>query len=121
MAFELFDPSQDLRITFGNLPHWYQPGVTYFVTFRTHDSIPPDVADLWYRQRDDWLQRHGIDVLKTRWKLDVANLSQSQQQEFHTRFSNEYQSYLDQGYGECVLRHYEVAEYLYYRAPCRDK
>jgi hypothetical protein len=62
MTFELFDPQREVRITAGNLPHWYQPGVTYFVTIRTEDSIPKDVADLWYRRRNDWLRRHGIDA-----------------------------------------------------------
>ena len=45
MLFQLFDRDEDLRITAGNLPHWYQPGVTYFVTFRTADSLPTEVAD----------------------------------------------------------------------------
>jgi len=31
MPFELFDPDGDLTIRQGNLPHWFQPGVTYFV------------------------------------------------------------------------------------------
>src|SRR5262249_39087232 len=47
MIFELFDPRSEFVVREGaNLPHWYQPGVTYFVTFRTEDSIPADVADL---------------------------------------------------------------------------
>ena len=51
--FELFDPQGDLRITASNLPHWYQPAVTYFVTWRIEDSSPQEVADLWYRRRND--------------------------------------------------------------------
>ncbi len=46
MPFELFDPQGDLQITAGHLPHWYQPGVTYFITFRTDDSLPIEVAEL---------------------------------------------------------------------------
>ena len=46
--FELFDPCDEVCIREGgNLPHWYQPGVTYFITFRTADSIPEKVAKLW--------------------------------------------------------------------------
>ena len=55
MPFELFDHKRELRITTGNLPHWFQPGVTYFITFRTEDSIPVEVAELWNYRRDDWL------------------------------------------------------------------
>ncbi len=38
--FELFDRKQEFTIRHGTLPHWYQPGVTYYVTFRTEDSVP---------------------------------------------------------------------------------
>jgi hypothetical protein len=49
MVFELFDPQSEVRIGEGtSLPHWFQPGVTYFVTFRTEDSIPTDVSRLWH-------------------------------------------------------------------------
>lgn len=38
--FELFDPKAEVRIEKGtNLAHWFQPGVSYFVTFRTEGSI----------------------------------------------------------------------------------
>ena len=46
MVFELFDADMDLRITEGRLPHWFQPGVTYFITWRCDDSIPRDVLAL---------------------------------------------------------------------------
>ena len=45
MIFELFDPKAETTVHEGsNLPHWFQAGVTYFVTFRTEDSIPADAA-----------------------------------------------------------------------------
>jgi putative transposase len=54
-TFEFFDPKEDVRVDEGNLPHWYQPGVTYFVTFRTEDSVPKDLSKTWYARRNDWL------------------------------------------------------------------
>ena len=39
MPFELFDRRRDWSVRQGNLPHWFQPGVTYFVTYRTEDSV----------------------------------------------------------------------------------
>jgi len=35
-----FDPAYDLEIFHGDLPHWRQEGVAYFVTFRLADSLP---------------------------------------------------------------------------------
>ena len=109
MIFEVFDASMDLRITEGKLPHWFQPGVTYFITWRTDDSIPRDVLDLWVRRRDDWLRRHGIDPLAPRWSARLDELPNCQQHEFHATFSREFLEYLDRGYGACVLRRTELA------------
>lgn len=108
--FELFDPHAEVRITAGNLPHWYQPGVTYFVTWRTADSLPHDVTDLWHRRRDDWLRRHRINPTNPRWKAQFESLPEVLQLEFHRTFSTEYLSMLDKGWGECVLRRRELAE-----------
>ncbi len=109
MPFELFDPNLETRITVGNMPHWYQPGVTYFITFRTADSLPNDVADLWYRKRRDWLARHDIDVDLPDWKRRLTTLPESQQNEFHNTLSSEFLQHLDKGHGECVLRQMELA------------
>ncbi|MBI3862255.1 MAG: transposase [Planctomycetia bacterium] len=110
MLFELFDRESDVRITAGNLPHWYQPGVTYFVTFRTEDSIPKDVVELWYRRRNDWLLRHRINSHDPNWKAKLRALSFAQQQEFHATFSQEYEECLDRGIGACVLKRPELAK-----------
>jgi hypothetical protein len=107
--FELFDPSGDVRITAGNLPHWYQPGVTYFVTFRTEDSLPREVADRWYRGPNDWLRRHGVDPTSKEWKVTFNRLSAREQWEFHRTYSEEYLALLDKGLGECVLAKRELA------------
>jgi REP element-mobilizing transposase RayT len=106
--FALFDPRDDVRIRRGtNLPHWYQPGVTYFVTFRTEDSIPRDVAELWHRRRRDWLARHGVRAGD--WQLGLAALPRELQRQYHDTFSREYLEHLDRGYGECLLRQPELA------------
>ena len=110
MTFQLFDPDSDLRITARNLPHWYQPGVTYFVTFRLADSLPRGVLDLWHRRRDDWLARHGITRADENWKRRLDELPLTQQHEFHSSYSREYMDYLDRGYGSCVLRQPECSQ-----------
>jgi len=110
MSFQLFDPDEDVRITAGRLPHWYQPGATYFVTFRTGDSIPRSVGDLWQRRRNDWLQRHGINPDGRGWQRALRALPELQQWEFHSTFSREFMEHLDAGYGECVLQRRELAK-----------
>jgi REP element-mobilizing transposase RayT len=108
-VFELFDPADDLRITRGNLPHWYQPGVTYFVTFRTDDSIPSAAAALWYRRRNDWLWRHGINPCEPGWQKRLHALPASQQREYHDTFTREFLESLDRGHGKCLLRQPQFA------------
>ncbi|HEX2474908.1 MAG TPA: hypothetical protein VHK01_09185, partial [Lacipirellulaceae bacterium] len=69
--FELFDPKEEFFVRHGNLPHWYQPGVTYFVTFRLDDSVPQALARSWHAQRDYWLRANGIDIAPN-WKIQLA-------------------------------------------------
>ena len=54
MTFEFFDRREDFSVRQGNLPHWYQPGATYFITFRTADSVPQALLRSWHSRRDDW-------------------------------------------------------------------
>ena len=68
MNWELFDPDEEVRITSGKLPHWFQAGRLYFITYRTDDSLPISVTKLWLRQRDDWLLRQGINPRSADWK-----------------------------------------------------
>jgi putative transposase len=110
MPFEFFDPKAETSIREGHLPHWYQPGVTYFVTFRTDDSIPVAVAKAWRGQREDWLRRHGVAAPRTDGKLDLEGLPRDVQHEFHDRFSRKYLDALDRGHGECLLRRPELAQ-----------
>jgi hypothetical protein len=35
-----FNEFVEVRKTDGKLPHWQQPGATYFLTWRLADSIP---------------------------------------------------------------------------------
>jgi len=109
MTFELFDPAMDLRITVGHLPHWFQPSVTYFITFRADDSIPADVGKLWRCRRDDWLRRQGIDPWTQDWPLKLESLPTALQREFHNTFSREFMEYLDRGYGACALKQPDLA------------
>ncbi len=108
--WELFDPDEDVRVTAGKLPHWFQAGRLYFITFRTDDSLPADVVRLWLRKRADWLLRQGIDPQRPDWQSRLASLPTRLRRQFHATFSDECLSHLDRGHGECVLRRQEVAQ-----------
>ncbi|HMF12877.1 MAG TPA: hypothetical protein VKE94_11240, partial [Gemmataceae bacterium] len=82
MPFELFDPQAEVRITAGHLPHWYQPAVTYFITFRTEDSVPVRLAQAWWRHREDWFRGHGIDPRAPDWAMQLRGLPEVERQ-FH--------------------------------------
>ena len=60
MTFQSFDPYGETTISARHLPHWQQPGVTYFLTFRLGDSVPQDKLKGWAEERVIWLQVHGM-------------------------------------------------------------
>ena len=89
--FELFDPNADVCIRDGSsLPHWYQAGVSYFVTFRTEDSIPIDVSRRWHAQRADWLRRNGISPDDPKWRDRLVQLPEAARRQYHETFSRQY-------------------------------
>jgi putative transposase len=110
MDWNLFDPDDEVRITAGKLPHWFQPGRLYFITFRTDDSLPVGVVRLWLRQRDDWLLRQGVNPKRANWRCQFASLPARLRRQFHVQFSAEYLKHLDRGHGACVLAHSEVSQ-----------
>ena len=86
-----FDPDRPVGKIKGNLPHWRQDGVTYFVTFRLADSIPRDKLHQWLADRDQWLKHHPLPH------------DNDARREFNRRFTQRLQQWLDAGYGECIL------------------
>lgn len=86
-----FIPSSSVGFIRGNLPHWQQECVTYYVTFRLADSLPAHVLQRVNQERDRWLQ------------LNPKPHSEKQTQEYH-RFFAALERNLDRGYGSCLLR-----------------
>ncbi|MDP1586944.1 MAG: hypothetical protein Q8M07_04345, partial [Prosthecobacter sp.] len=76
-------------ITQQTLPHWVQPGVSYFFTFRMADSVPQELLCDWTRQRDAWLEHHPHP-----W-------SPADSAEYETRFTERMEAWLDAGHGSC--------------------
>ena len=88
----------------GNLPHWRQPGTTYFITSRLADSIPAPLRDEWLSRRKAWLARHRV--------ADSELLPEDLRNEFHRQFTAEFHKLLDAGHGECLLARAECSEIL---------
>ncbi|HCN75590.1 MAG TPA: hypothetical protein DIT13_00170 [Verrucomicrobiales bacterium] len=104
-----FDPESSLTKDFEayerHLPHWRVPGCCYVLTFRLADSIPVAVmvemqaeAEAWQKRLAEAAQRHGG-------KLPPEELAAWQ--EFQQVRMRKLESLLDEGRGECLLRHPE--------------
>jgi putative transposase len=100
-----FRPHDELHIHHGNLPHWRQTNVTYFVTTRLADSMPQEKLLEWQTKRDAWLAAHGLQK-----PADIHQLPADQQHEFQTTFTKQWHEWLDAGHGDCVLRRADVRQ-----------
>src|SRR5436305_473830 len=105
MDLEFFDPTQEVSITARNLPHWFQPGATYFVTFRTSDSLPVAVLEEWNVDRKLWLEQQGIQINDPGWKSKFEQLPFNDRAGFARRFNAKFHRMLDAGHGACPLKH----------------
>ena len=90
-----FDKTSPILNLLGNLPHWRQSHVTYFVTFRTSDSLPQEKVKQWYDEKKKWLAQHPKPHDK------------QTQHEFNKKFSKRMHKWLDGGYGACLLKYKE--------------
>ena len=96
-GFQAFNPYAPVHIYRRNLPHWRQPGTTYFVTFHTIDSLPQQALDELQQLRTDWLAKHRANDEQNKLQQLVAARAES---------------WLDQGHGRAPfhsLRSREVA------------
>ena len=103
MDFRFYDPSDPATVTHRHLPHWGQAGATYFITWRTVDSIPKEKAQHWTRLREDWLRRNGVNRGDPDWRLKVEEMPEELRREFR-RFSRALDDEMDSCHGECLLR-----------------
>ena len=98
--FTPFRPDLSVRVYRRDLPHWEQPGATYFITFRTADSLPQEHVRSLKEQRELWLKLHPFPWSITDYQDYVAHLFSS------------LDNLLDNGYGSCALRQPEVSKIL---------
>lgn len=85
----------------GRLPHWEKEDGIYFVTFRLADSLPQNVLQNLQNEREETEKvLAGLE----------RELSFSEKQKIDKLFSEKFNEYLDQNFGECHLRKPEIAQ-----------
>ena len=88
---EFLDPNDEIKKYRTALPHWEQNDTMQFATFRLGDAMPAAKIATWKEERDIWLQVHPQP-----WD-DSTTL------EYHRRFTQQLEQWLDQGSGSCIL------------------
>ncbi len=112
MDLHFFDRQSDYTVIERKLPHWVQPGVVCFITWRTDDSIPPTVLEEWRHERRMWLRPHQINPLASDWRRQLQGLDSPAQTEFYQHFSLRWHNELDKCHGACTLRDRSNAEII---------
>ena len=69
-----FNPFAEIARTRNYLPHWQQPGATYFITFRLADAVPAGLRTGWLAERSAWMAWHPEP-----WSAET-------EKEYHERF-----------------------------------
>jgi REP element-mobilizing transposase RayT len=90
-TLQYFDPQAPVTYLTGTLPHWRQPGATYFVTFRLADSLPQEKLRIWIEEKAGWLAAHP------------EPRNEALRREYFERFPQRLQRWLDAGHGSCIL------------------
>lgn len=86
-----FDFADPVAMHQRRLPHWRQEGCAYFITSRLADSLPQPLLREWAEVRKNWIEHHPPP-----W-------SDTEADEYHTRFTERMDEFLHAGKGACVL------------------
>lgn len=90
-GFQGLSQQKEVQIYRRNLPHWRQDGATYFVTFRLHDAIPPDL-------------RKELNRIKPEARDPSSAAQPKELDDVWKRYVRRLEHCLDDGYGSCLLR-----------------
>ncbi len=89
-GFQPLDPEVQVGMRARRMPHWTQPGATYFVTFRLADSLSRRILD-------------ELREFKRCWESQVAVKSLEEHRRFSLQLRNRIEEHLDRGLGSCLL------------------
>jgi len=119
IIFHALDREAEIQITERNLPHWFQPDVAIFITFRLADSLPAEVLLRWQRELEEWL---AVRDLPKNLSMQIVSYPDAnrheclrqftpmQKQEFKRLSDRIFHRSLDECHGSCVLRRPELAK-----------
>lgn len=99
-GFRGIHPDMPLRRYCRNLPHWRQPGATYFVTFRLFDALPQAKLRSLKRCRELWELSHPAPRSEADWEA------------YARTYFTSIGGWSDEGHGECVFRNRELADVM---------
>lgn len=94
-----FNPADEIIITRGNLPHWYQKDVFFFITFRLADSLSREKVEELKSDRELWNREHR----------DKSRITEAEWKEYNRLFNDRVEEWLNNGYGSCLLQKRENA------------
>lgn len=100
-GFRGLDPDCPIDIYTRHLPHWRQPGATYFVTFHLADALPLAKRNELASMRREWELRHPPPRSEAEWT------------EFAKTIFRTIERWIDAGHGECWFRKPQYAEELH--------
>ena len=98
--FRGLDRERPITIYRRHLPHWRQPGATYFITFRLNDALPQSKLRELRELRMTWEALHPEPRSEEDWQAYARQ---------YTRLA---EHWLDQGFGACLLKEKRYAELL---------
>ena len=101
-SFQAFNPRAAMRIYRRNLPHWRQPGVTYFLTFRLRDAVPAEALVEVQRERDSW--SHRLSAAREKRVDQALETLLEDYQAFLFKTYRRLEKVMDAGHGSCLLR-----------------
>ncbi len=141
VSFGVFDKEAEIDRDRRFLPHWFQPGVATFITFRTADSMPREVVERWKQEIKSWLAKNGIvlksqdllpsveelklligeDNRRSRRRADggasgygeLNGVAGEIVREYFKLRNRLWHAYLDECHGECVLKRRELATIVF--------
>ena len=91
-GFQGLQPDRPVKMFQRHLPHWRQPGATYFVTFRLTDSLPQNKFHELKALREEWERKNPPPRTDQKWdELWKATFVRVDE-------------WLDQDAGSCCLR-----------------
>jgi putative transposase len=122
-GFEGLAPNKPLTVYYRHLPHWRQDGATYFVTFRLADSLPQEklnelaaIKQAWQRNRrtarGTALPSRRDQAAQESRSTTVSSKTDGISETLAHELQAQIEAWLDQGMGECPLKHAHLASFL---------